>query len=277
MFKEILCTLAKHLVSKLVALILKLEGVPENEPGQPDREEVLQNPRYRKAYYILSCGRLNKTADTFIQGRSTKEAIDLLRYCIYAVLKDACARPEAVFLRGHSQASIEKYSDMPELFAALPAASKVEFLPAFYSNGKGGTQHTVSDTVQTVELKDVLLYAAPGNLDKLRDNVLAFQEERFTPDRDHVCRYIPEWNLCLVIDGVHSALGGKYSGEGSINGWVCSIQPLLDHVNTNGAMWFDAHSGKALSQVYDFRIAGAFLLEKKIQEIQNSAKSNSAQ
>ena len=206
----------------------------ERDIGAVEQERIMQ--------------RLKSLRSEYDQG----DFLDLLEYYIDTLLHDACTHPAFLGLAG------------------TPAPVVSSPLPLKYFNEKGEVFPTYSEEKVEVALSSSKIYTFPWNYTRTARGIIALRDQDFKYiPTNHECLYIPEFDLCFVINGKHSINAGKYYKKGIVYGTIWRIEPLFPHVETDGKKWYNKYSHECLADVYDFRIATAYTLAQMCWEIKH--------
>lgn len=124
------------------------------------------------------------------------------------------------------------------------------------------------DNMQTVDFEKDAVFVIPRKRQRLSRNVIYLEKVAFAFDnRNHFGIYFPQIQSCYVFNGNHSVAAGLKKRKGTIQVPVYDMQPLFEHVTTDGAAWYCIHTNEKLENVVDFRFAILFELVRKIDNI----------
>ncbi|WP_295211590.1 DUF6710 family protein [Ruminococcus sp.] len=188
---------------------------------------------------------LEKTPDT--DNENDKEL--MLEYIINSLLDYAC-----------SEAIVKPlYNDHENLPRPFPIR--------FYDEDSERLDFDIQKRT-TVDLASTKIYVWPWNNSRTQNSIIRISKEKFVFfENNHRAIYYPDINLCYVHNGNHSINAGRYFKKGSIAADEYDLTKGFKHISTDGAYWYNSHTGEELEPTQDFRFAAVFTIAKMKYDI----------
>lgn len=106
-----------------------------------------------------------------------------------------------------------------------------------------------------VDLAQDCILVLPWRRDSLWSKIRLLAKDEFEFSRtNHRGLYFTHMRLCVVVNGRHSVTAGIHHKKGVIEVPVVNVSKLFKHVHTDGAYWYNSHTGEKLRDLMDFRI-----------------------
>lgn len=223
----------------------------EEQARQEQRDKELKDAENRQQF-----NNAIEIAKHYINSKeySKEEKINLLKY-IADVVKRDMQSGYIVDLFYHSN---------PNLYVH-------PFFPFGYHDEEGNYNELIPDEpkFKRISLKDNVVFTFPWDSKRMKNSLLNILKNKFTYFHyNHWAYYYEGLDVCEVYNGNHSIASGIYKSEGYIEAKVVDIKPLFYHIKTDGVNFFNIHTGNAVEDILDFRVAILFQVSKMIYDLE---------
>lgn len=208
----------------------------------------------KKFDYQHSYERLINLVNRYLDTYSQDEAVYILDYLISSILDDICT------------------SVIVEPLITIPEGILLQPFPDHYYDENSKRHEIHTGNIKKVELSKCNIYVRPWNTEKTMDNLINLMKKDFEyKENNHFSYYYSEIDLCYVHNGNHSINAGRYLKKGKIISDELDITLLYPHCKTDGAYWYNSHTGNPIGKVDDFRLAAVYTLSRMRYDIRNKS------
>lgn len=193
--------------------------------------------------YQHSYERLIKLVNRYLDTYSQDDAVYILDYLISSILDDICT------------------SVIVEPLITIPSGILPQPFPDHYFDENNKRHEIYTGNIRNVDLSKSYIYVRPWNTEKTMNNLIKLMKKDFEyKDDNHFSFYFSDIDLCYVHNGNHSINAGRYLKKGEILSDELDLTLLYPHYNTDGAFWYNSHTGEKTEKVSDFRFAAVFTM-----------------
>ena len=125
-----------------------------------------------------------------------------------------------------------------------------------------------------IDLGTTDVAVTPWSIKKLVGAIQDVKENVFVFSDNHHIEYIPELNASIVTNGMHHIAAAAYLRTGTAMAEVISLSKLYCHINTDGYVWYNLHTGEQICMVTDWRFAALLSIKQLIDNIENDREDN---
>lgn len=206
----------------------------KSTPNIEDKKRFEYQRSYKRLIYL---------ANLYLDTYSQDEAVYILDYLISSILDDICT------------------SVIVEPLITITSGILPEPFPVHYFDEYNEQHEIHTGNVRNIDLSKSNIYVRPWNTEKTMDNLISLMKKDFRYDKNnHYSYYYSDIDLCYVHNGNHSINAGRYLKKGEILSQELDLTLLYPHYKTDGAFWYNSHTGENTGKVSDFRFAAVFTM-----------------
>ena len=135
-----------------------------------------------------------------------------------------------------------------------------------YFDEHGRCRHTHDHCIPNKRVdftEETEIFLFPWHYKRMNLAVCMAQKLGFAFDEyNHLSYFYKPFDFIYLYNGNHSICAFSALKKGCLITEEIDFTPVFPHVKTDGAYWLDAHTGRILSEIQDFRIAVLFELCK---------------
>lgn len=153
----------------------------------------------------------------------------------------------------------------------------VGLIPLKYLDENGIVHRLEPVGKKQIDLSKVVTVVVPWKRQWMKNAIITIANcgFRYKKEEHNLTWYFKELDLCYAKNGNHHFAAGIIQETGCIEADVYTIEQLFPHVKTDGAYWFNIHTGERLKmnikdedmEVFDFRVAVLYELAKLKYEL----------
>lgn len=149
---------------------------------------------------------------------------------------------------------------------------KDDIVPCEYVDEQGTTHKIEPTGRKKINIRNTTTIVVPWDRDKMKNAILDTEADHTYEDfSQHNIFYFAELDICYALNGNHSLSASilNGNGKGELMAEVYHVQPLFDHVYTDGQYWYNIHTDNKIgyrgrhSRAFDYRAAILFELAKR--------------
>jgi uncharacterized protein YnzC (UPF0291/DUF896 family) len=127
--------------------------------------------------------------------------------------------------------------------------------PYYYQDKQGESKSIfIENELKDVDLSNDCVLALPWDISRVKNAIrnIYYNDFEFMED-NHMANYYEPVGICYVYNGNHSISSGINHKKGRIQASLCDMTPLFYNIRTDGARWYNIHTGEVMGKLFDFR------------------------